>query len=211
MNTSIRLISSVAILGLGLSGLAGCDGEVVSTEEEDIQSIEEAQADEQSIEEAQADETGSETQADEQTREPARQPEEDPAEPDVIVDEAPLVNVLSVTCMQPEDAEGMDEPMIVINGKQAWLGAGFVAGTTEGVRYDSIAFEDVATIELWEVDVWDDFTDPNDLLGFIEVQASAMGDGPQIDAVEANGVKYEIAYQVERCPGCSPGDSPESR
>jgi hypothetical protein len=203
MNTSIRLISSVAILGLGLSGLAGCDGEVMPTEE-DIQPVEEAQADE--------------TDADEQTRaserertEPTRQPEQEPVEPDVIVDEAPLVNVLSVTCMQPEDAEGMDEPMIVINGKQAWLGAGFVAGTTEDVRYDSIAFDEVATIELWEVDVWDDFTDPNDLLGFIEVEASAMGDGPQIGSVEAKGVKYELSYVVERCPGCSPGDSPEGR
>jgi hypothetical protein len=206
MNTSIRLISSVAILGLGLSGLAACDGDVTPTEE-DVQPVEEAQADE-----ARAD-----TQRDEQApaseparTEPTTQPEQEPA-PDVIVDEAPLVNVLSVTCMQPEDVEGMDEPMIVINGKQAWLGAGFVPGTTERVRYDSLAFEDVATIELWEVDVWDDFTDPNDLLGFIEVEASAMGDGPQIDTVETRGVKYEIAYQVERCPGCSPGDSPESR
>jgi hypothetical protein len=206
MNTSIGLISSIAILGFGLSGLAGCDGEVMPTEE-DIQSVEEAEA----------DETSTETQRDEQTpasergrTEPPSQPEQEPA-PDVIVDEAPLVNVLSVTCMQPEDAEGMDEPMIVINGKQAWLGAGFVAGTTEDVRYDSIAFDEVATIELWEVDVWDDFTDPNDLLGFIEVEASAMGDGPQIDTVETRGVKYEVTYQVERCPGCSPGESPEGR
>jgi hypothetical protein len=207
MNNSIRLISSVAILGLGLSGLAGCDGEAVSTEE-----------DVQPVEEARAGETKPETQNDEQTpagerepTEPTRQPEQEPVDPDVIVDEAPLVNVLSVTCTQPEDPEGMDEPMIVINGKQAWLGAGFVVGTTEDVRYDSLAFDGVATIELWEVDVWDDFTDPNDLLGFIEVEASAMGHGPQIGSVEARGVKYEIAYQVERCPGCSPGESPEAR
>ncbi|HWN68828.1 MAG TPA: hypothetical protein VNM90_14420 [Haliangium sp.] len=205
MNTSIRLISSVAIFGLGLSGLVGCDGEV--TTEEDIQPVEEAQADETALETQDG-----EASAGERARtEPASEPEEEPVEPDVIVDEAPLVNVLNVTCMQPEDPEGMDEPMIVINGKQAWLGAGFVAGTTDAVRYESIAFDSVATIELWEVDVWDDFTDPNDLLGFVEVQASAMGDGPQIDTVEAKGVKYEIAYQVERCTGCSPGDSPEGR
>jgi hypothetical protein len=206
MNTSIRLISSVAILGLGLAGLAGCDGEV--TTEEDIQSVEEAQG-EESAPEAQKDE---QTPDGEPGRtEPAEQPEQDEPAPDVIVDEAPLVNVLTVTCSQPEDPEGMDEPMIVINGKQAWLGAGFVAGTTKDVRYDSIAFAEVATIELWEVDVWDDFTDPNDLLGFIEVDVSAMGDGPQIGSVEAQGVKYELSYVVERCPGCSPGESPESR
>lgn len=205
MYTSIRLISSCAILGLGLSGLAACDGEVATTEE-DIQPVEEAQAPETR--------PGEQTPANERERsrtEPAGQPEQEPVEPDVIVDEAPLVNVLSLTCLQPDDPEGMDEPMIVINGKQAWLGAGFVPGTTEEIRYESIAFEGVAMVELWEVDVWDDFTDPNDLLGYLEVEASAMGDGPQIGSVEVKGVKYEIAYQVERCAGCSPGDSPEGR
>jgi hypothetical protein len=199
MNTSIRLISTCAILGLGLSGLAACDGEVMT--EEDIQPVEEAEADET---EAQAPAKEGEGAG----AEPTQQPEQEPVEPDVIVDEAPMVNVLSLTCVQPSDRDGMDEPMIVINGKQAWLGAGFVPGKSEEVRYESTAFDGMAMIELWEVDVWDDFTDPNDLLGYLEIEASAMGDGPQIDTVETKGAKYEVVYQVERCLGCSPGESP---
>lgn len=196
MNTSLRLISSCAILGFGLSGLAACVGELST--EEDIQPVEEARGDEQTPA----------NQGEHASVDPARQPERDPVDPAVIVDEAPMVNVLSLTCLTPSDRDGMDEPMIMINGKQRWLGAGFVAGTTEEVRYESVAFDAMATVELWEVDVWDDFTDPNDMLGFLEIEASAMGDGPQIDTVEARGGKYEVVYQVERCAGCSPGDSP---
>lgn len=199
MNTSIRLITSCAILGFGLSGLAACDGEVMT--EEDIQSLAEEGAGEALPEEQQP--------ADEDA--PARPPEAEPDVPDVpdvIVGEAPMVNVLSLTCVRPGDRDGMDEPMIVINGKQVWLGAGFVAGTTEEVRYEALAFDSKAMVELWEVDVWDDYTDPNDLLGFLEIEASAMGDGPQIDTIETRGARYEIVYAVERCPGCSPGEVP---
>jgi hypothetical protein len=194
MNTSIRFISSFAFLGLGLSGLTGCYGEIAAAE--DALHTDDTQPQEQ-------------TPADEQAGiEPVQHPEQEPVAPDVIVGEAPLVNVLSLTCVQPNDRDGMDEPMLVINGKQTWLGAGFVAGTSQTVRYESIAFDGMARIELWEVDVWDDFTDPNDLLGYIEIESSAAGDGPQIDVVETRGAQYEIAYQVERCPGCLPGERP---
>jgi hypothetical protein len=196
MNTSIGLITSCAILGLGLSGLAACDGEVMT--EEDIQAAAEEGADETLPEDQQPVEDDA----------PAGNPEQEP-EPDVIVGEAPMINVLSLTCLQPSDWDRMDEPMIVINGKQAWLGAGFVAGTTEEVRYESIAFESKVMMELWEVDVWDDYNDPNDLLGYVEVGVSAMGDGPQIATIETRGGGYELVYAVERCPGCSPGESPE--
>lgn len=204
MNPSNRLISSIVILGLGPSGLAACDGEVIA--EDGFEPVAEAQADETWAEERAPSKHGEDGRV-----EPVPRPEAEPDVPDVpdvIVGEAPMVNVLRLTCLEPDDADGMDEPMIVINGKQAWLGAGFVPGKTEAIRYEAVAFDEVATIELWEVDVWDDYTDPNDRLGFLEVQASAMGDGPQIGSVEARGVKYELVYQVERCPGCSPGEQP---
>lgn len=189
MNTSIRLITSCAILGLGLSGLVACDGEI--TTEEDIESV--ADGDQQPAED-----------------EPAGQPEQEPAPdvPDVIVGEAPMINVLTLTCKRPSDWDGMDEPMIVINGKQRWLGAGFVAGTSEEVRYEAVAFDSEVMVELWEVDVWDDYNDPNDLLGYLEIDVSALGDGPQIDTITTRDGEYEVAYVVERCPGCTPGETP---
>lgn len=183
MNTSIRLISSCALLGLGLSGLVSCyDGTVVS--------------------EDQLEQTGA---AQEETAQPVEQKK---PETDVIVEEAPVINVLNVTCIQPEDADGMDEPVLVINGQTVWAGAGFVAGTSQEVTYDERAFGDVVVVEVREQDIQDDFTDPNDVLGRFEIQAGEMGDGPQIAEVKEGGGSYELVYQVESCTNCEPGEQP---
>ena len=182
MSTSIRLISSCALLGLGLSGLAGCYGETTTSE-------------------GGLEQTG--------LAQEGQQPAEPEApEPDVIVDQAPLINVLNVTCLQPQDADGMDEPALVINGKKVWASAGFVANTSEEISYEELGFGSAVVIEVWEEDVWDDYTDPNDLLGRIEIPAGEMGDGPQIAEIEDKGVSYEVVYQVESCAGCSPGEPP---
>jgi hypothetical protein len=182
MSTSIRLISSCALLGLGLSGLVGCYGETTTSE----------------------DELG-QTGLDQEGQQPA---EPQAPAPDVIVAEVPVINVLNVTCLQPQDADGMDEPALRINGKTVWAGAGFVANTSEEISYEEMAFGSLVVVEIWEEDVWDDYTDPNDLLGWIEVPAGAMGFGPQIAEIDAKGVSYELVYQVEACAGCSPGEPP---
>jgi hypothetical protein len=175
MSTSIRLIASCALLGLGLSG---CYGETTTSEDG-------------------LEQTGL-----------AQEEQQQAPEPDVIVDDAPLINVLNVTCLQPQDADGMDEPALVINGKKVWASAGFVSNTSEEISYEELAFGAAVVIEIWEEDVWDDYTDPNDLLGRIEIPAGEMGDGPQIAEIDAKGASYEVVYQVESCAGCSPGEPP---
>lgn len=183
MSTSIRLISSCALLGLGLSGLVSCyDGTAISDD--------------------QLEQTGT---AQEEAAQPA-----DPQEPetDVIVEEAPVINVLNVTCIEPEDPDGMDEPSLVINGQTVWAGAGFVAGTSQEVAYEERAFGSVVVIEVREQDIQDDFSDPNDVLGRFEIPAGEMGDGPQIAEVKDNGGSYELVYQVDSCTNCEPGEQP---
>lgn len=181
MSTSIRLISNCALLGFGLSGLVGCYGDTTTSED------------------------GLETGLAQEEQQPA---EPQAPAPDVIVDEAPVINVLNVTCLEPQDADGMDEPALVINGKKVWASAGFVANTSEEISYEELAFGAAAVIEVWEEDVWDDYTDPNDLLGRIEIPAGEMGFGPQVGEIDAQGVSYEIVYQVESCTGCAPGEPP---
>jgi hypothetical protein len=184
MTTSIRLISTYALLGLGISGLVGCYGGTVTAEDE-------------------LEQTGD---LQEQPAGEEQAPEADT--PAVIVNEAPVINVLDVSCLEPEDADGMDEPALVINGKTVWAGAGFVPGTTQEVTYEERAFGEMVVVEIWEQDVWDDFTDPNDLLGRIEIPAGEMGSGPQIAEIKEKGGSYELLYQVERCQGCEPGEQP---
>lgn len=188
MTTSIRLISSCALFGLGLSGLVGCYGGTMTSEDE-------------------LEQTG---QAQEEPAQPAEQEAPEADVPEVIVNEAPLINVLDVSCLQPEDVDGMDEPALVINGKTVWAGAGFVAGTIEEVTYEERAFGEMVVIEIWEQDVWDDYTDPNDLLGRIEIPAGEMGSGPQIAEIKEKGASYELVYQVERCVDCEPGEQPDA-
>jgi hypothetical protein len=215
MHTSTRLISSRALLALGVWGLVGCYGEAAMTEQ-DLQPVEQAgdieTGDTGAGEALPAEQTPAEDKTPgEQARiEPTPRPEQEP-QPDAIVNDAPALNVLSVTCVEPNDEDGMDEPMLIVNGHAAWADAGFVPGTTAEVPYDTVAFDSVAVIELWELDVWDDYTDPNDLVGYLEVPAEAIRAGPQITTIEGKGVAYEISYQVEPCTSCQPGDTPELR
>lgn len=188
MTNSIRFISRYALLGLGLSGLVGCYGGAMTSEEE-------------------LDQTA--LAQDEQAQEAEQAPAPEADKPDVIVNEVPVINVLDVSCLTPQDTDGMDEPALVINGKTVWADAGFVAGTTEEVTYEERAFGEAVVIEIWEQDVWDDYTDANDLLGRIEIPAGEMGLGPQIAEIKDKGGSYELVYQVDRCVDCEPGEQPD--
>jgi hypothetical protein len=75
----------------------------------------------------------------------------------------------TLTCYETDDATGMDEPFIKVNGALVW-GPATIVGAGDAEVNTDVEFDGEANIELWEKDSYS----ADDLLGSATVHA---GDG----------------------------------
>lgn len=104
------------------------------------------------------------------------------------------VRIESLLCNVTEDWTGPDEPYLLGNNNRIW-GNGSLndrQSTNVGVSFGAIG---TASIKLYDADAGS-WIDPDDFLGEIVVDSSALNQGRQTGRFTLDGANYEITYYV---------------